>query len=135
MKSFLLSLLFSLSLAAESAPWNVTLGDIQGPAGTAYCICSSGDILSLQWTQANGPVQREVTGFVNQEQLDILERMMMDPKLVELQSVGRGEQLREVKVHYGKLQKTFRVAQKSLFPEPIERLAKELERALRAAKL
>ena len=134
MKKLFLALCLSLIAGAETNPWNVTLSQIEGQTGSARCICSSGDILTLQWEQSAGPVQREVTGFVNQEQLDMLEVLLRDPKLEEAQSAGKGEALREIKVHYGKLQRTFRVAENVKFPEPIERLAIEIERALRAAK-
>ena len=138
MKSLLLALALAALPAYAEAPlkWSVTLGSSGGTTGggRSSIIRSSGDIITEKWPTANAPHQSEVTGYVNQEELDLLEKMVADPNLHKVNVSKPGNMSRFVQINYGLIKKTYTVEVNESFPEPVERLSRELARALSAAK-
>lgn len=110
------------------------MGTSDGAAGRCNVIQSSGDILVEEWAAAGQAPKSEVTGYVNKEELDILERMLADPQLHKANVSKPGTSSRFLKFTYGEIKKTFTIAEDANFPEPVERLSKEVYRALSAAK-
>ena len=138
MKSILLGLLLAVTPVAAERPlkWSVSLGSSGGVTGggRTSVIRSSGDIISEKWATAGAPHESEVTGYVNQEELDVIERLIADPNLHKAQVSKPGNMSRVLQVNYGEIKKTFTVAADEQFPEPVERLSREVSRALSAAK-
>ena len=136
MRALFIALLLALSAWAEPVKWSVSVGTSGGVTGggSGKIIQSSGDILMEEWAAAGQAPVREVTGYVNREELDILERMLADPQLHKAQVSKPGSMSRFLKFTYGEIKKTFTVDEAATFPEPVERLCKEVTRALSAAK-
>ncbi|MBN9414866.1 hypothetical protein ABS71_14055 [bacterium SCN 62-11] len=138
MKSLLLALALAALPAYAEAPlkWSVTLGSSGGTTGggRSSIIRSSGDIVTEKWATANAPHDSEVTGYVNQEELDLLEKMVADPNLHKTNVSKPGNMSRFVQINYGVIKKTYTVEMNESFPEPVERLSREIARALSAAK-
>lgn len=138
MKSFLIALLLSVAPVAAELPlkWSVSLGRAGGITGGGHTsiIRSNGDIVSEKWASAGAPHQAEVTGYVNQEELELIQRMLADPNLHKAQVSKPGNMSKILQVNYGEIKKTFTVGVDEAFPEPVERLSRELSRALTAAK-
>lgn len=122
-----LLLLMTTTVMAQPLTWSVTLAN----EGQAKVIHSSGDVMSEEWP---APSQREVTGFVNQEQLQVLETLLADPGLDDLTPLPPGKASRVLSYTYGDKKKTFGVNNGSRFPEKVERICSEVERALRSVK-
>ncbi len=120
-------LLLTTSVVAQPLTWSVTLAN----EGQAKVIHSSGDVMSEEWP---APTNREVTGFVNQEQLQVLETLLADPGLDELTPLPPGNSSRILSYTFGDKKKTFGANNGSRFPEKIERICSEVERALRSVK-
>jgi len=120
------ALTLSLALGAwsENPKWSVTVGTTEGARSV---IQSSGDI----YTEVPGTSQREVTGYVNREELEILGRMLADPQLHKTAPSKPTAQDRFLTFTYGEIKKTFALKQSS---DLVERLSKEVDRALSAAK-
>ena len=136
MRALFIALLLALAGWAEPVKWSVSVGTSGGATGggSGKMIQSSGDILMEEWTAPGQAPVREVTGYVNREELDILERMLADPQLHKAQVSKPGNMSRFLKFTYGEIKKTFTVDEAATFPEPVERLCKEVNRALSAAK-
>ncbi|MFN8607282.1 MAG: hypothetical protein U0931_07110 [Vulcanimicrobiota bacterium] len=138
MKSYILALLLAAGPLAAEPPlkWSVSLGNSGGVAGGGHTsiIRSSGDIVSEKWANAGAPHQSEVTGYVNQEELELIERLLADPNLHKAQVSKPGNMSKTLQVNYGEIKKTFTVGADESFPEPVERLSREVSRALSAAK-
>lgn len=135
-KMILAALAASAMVAAESPEWSVCVessGGVTG-GGKAQLIRSNGDIITETWPSAAGNHTREVTGYVNRDQLEILERMLKDPQLVKQQVSKKSNENRVLRFTYGEVKKTYTVPSGARFPELVERLSNEVERALRAAK-
>jgi hypothetical protein len=138
MKAFVLALALAILPAAAETPlkWSVSIGSSGGVTGggRSSIIRSSGDIITEKWATANAPRDSQVTGYVNQEELDLLEKMLADPNLAKTQISKPGNMSRFLQVNYGELKRTFTVEMNQTFPEPVERLSREVSRALSAAK-
>ena len=138
MKPLLLAMILAaIPVAAESPlKWSVSVGSSGGVTGGGHTsiIRSSGDIVSEKWSTASTPRESEVTGYVNQEELELIERMLADPNLQKVQVSKPGNMSRTLQVNYGDFKRTFTIDVSEPFPEPVERLSREIARALSAAK-
>jgi hypothetical protein len=136
MRALFIALLLALTGWTEPVKWSITYGTSGGVTGggRAHAIQSSGDILLEEWAATGQTPSREVTGYVNREELDILERMLADPQLHKAQASKPTNHNRFLKFTYGDIKKSFTVGSEAVFPEPVERLSKEVARALSAAK-
>lgn len=138
MKSVVIALILAALPVAAERPlkWSVSLGSSGGytGGGRLSIIRSSGDIVSEKWATATSPHESEVTGYVNQEELELLERMVADPNLHKAQVSKPGNMSRVLQINYGEIKKTFTVEVNEPFPEPVEKLSREVSRALSAAK-
>ena len=138
MKSLVIALILAALPVAAERPlkWSVSLGSSGGytGGGKMSIIRSSGDIISEKWATATSAHESEVTGFINQDELDLIERMVADPNLHKAQVSKPGNMSRTLQIHYGEIKKTFTVEVNEPFPEPVERLSREISRALSAAK-
>lgn len=138
MKSLLLAIILAAVPAAAESPlkWSVSVGSSGGVTGGGHTsiIRSSGDIISEKWSTASAPHESEVTGYVNQEELELIERMLADPNLQKVQVSKPGNMSRVLQVNYGDFKRTFTIGVSEVFPEPVERLSREISRALSAAK-
>lgn len=135
MKACIIGLLLTLACVAEPLKWSISMGTSNGTAGRCKVIQSSGDILVEEWAVAGQAPKTEVTGYVNREELDILERMLADPQLHKASLPKPAGETRFLKFTYGEIKKTFIISgDDAKFPEPVEALSKEVARALSAAK-
>ncbi|MBX3171370.1 MAG: hypothetical protein KF760_28430 [Candidatus Eremiobacteraeota bacterium] len=138
MKALALALILAALPVAAERPlkWSVSVGSSGGftGGGRTSIIRSSGDIITEKWETATAPHDSQVTGYVNQEELDLIERLLADPNLHKAQASKPGNMSRFLQFHYGEIKKTFTVEVSEPFPEPVERLSREISRALSAAK-
>lgn len=138
MKALAIALILAALPVAAERPlkWSVSIGSSGGVTGggRTSIIRSSGDIITEKWDTAAAPHDSQVTGYVNQEELDLIERMVADPNLHKVQVSKPGNMSRFLQVNYGEIKKTFTVEVNQPFPEPVERLSREISRALSAAK-
>ena len=135
MRALIVAFALVCSAWAEPVKWSIsvgTLGEATEPVHSLV-IQSSGDILTEEVAPGQQP-SREVTGYVNREELDILGRMLADPQLQKAQVSKSAAQTRFLTFTYGELKRTFKVGSETSFPEPVGRLSREVERALSAAK-
>ncbi len=138
MKALAIALILAALPVAAERPlkWSVSVGSSGGytGGGRTSIIRSSGDIITEKWDTAAAPHDTQVTGYVNQEELDLIERLLADPNLHKAQVSKPGSMSRFLQVNYGEIKKTFTVEVGEPFPEPVERLSREVSRALSAAK-
>lgn len=113
MKSLVLALILAALPVSAERPlkWSVSLGSSGGftGGGKMSIIRSSGDIVSEKWATATATHESEVTGYVNQEELDLIERMVADPNLHKAQVSKPGNMSRTLQINYGEIKKTFKI--------------------------
>lgn len=135
MRALLIALCMVASVWAESVKWSITVGTSGESSGGRFnMIQSSGDIWLEEWSAPGQTPTREVTGYINREELEILERLLADPLLHKALVSKPEAKSRILKFTYGEIKKTFTVGSEANFPEPVQRLFQEVTRALSAAK-